>query len=636
MTPKIVYFSFLLVYFSLSSSNGKYVEGEINTLEDWHFITRFCFLSAKGTLKFTFEYPVSYGPQHILLYFDTPDQWDSVYKSDKNCHEKLAVLDVSNNQIINLTTAYGMSGCVIRSDGMYECIGGRIFRSFRERWWFVAVSRCDRDPADCKGGRYFRAARERWWYVAVSGCEKNPGDNCTEREAVLKPENKQKLRLLPNTDNTGCIQTTLDGEAMYLCSNTRTFRSARERWWYIAVSHCQPKTPVGISLKYKIHMTNGQIDDYLHREYSADEFYILPIDIAFLIAYVILCILSIICAVILRNRQLWHTTYKMYMVSVGLWTMYLFLMSVGYGIYGNDGLEYKLRSTKYAARTCESISIMVFLLMLILIGKGYTITRGKLSMSSTIKISVFMTLYVITYIVIFIWEAIIFDPGLVLYLYESPPGYALIAMRIIGYMWFCYAIFFTLKHYPEKGKFYYPLFVFYTLWFWAGPIVIVIAMFAVALWSREKSVVGVENFVALCGHVFFMILTRPSAANKNFPYHVRTTQIGILENAPHTTGEGMNGDIGGQAYAVSGPMQGSSSGPDLTSLFVTSQTKSNEKQHEAETSMVSNGMSNGISNGSTTPPPQYNSFPMPTSTIPSAPPRYETMFQARKSIDEEP
>lgn len=41
--------------------------------------------------------------------------------------------------------------------------------------------------------------------------------------------------------------------------------------------------------------------------------------------------------------------------------------------------------------------------------------------------------------------------------------------------------------------------------FWAGPIVTVIAMSAIALWSREKTVVGVENFVALCGHFYFMV-----------------------------------------------------------------------------------------------------------------------------------
>ena len=59
----------------------------------------------------------------------------------------------------------------------------------------------------------------------------------------------------------------------------------------------------------------------------------------------------------------------------------------------------------------------------------------------------------------------LFDPGEVLYIYESPAGYGLVGMRLVGWLWFCYAIFFTLKHYPEKASFYYPFFVFYTLWY---------------------------------------------------------------------------------------------------------------------------------------------------------------------------
>ncbi|XP_060580400.1 transmembrane protein 145-like, partial [Ruditapes philippinarum] len=148
MARTLFYVLFTFLCLVITSSHGKYVEGEINTLQDWEFITRFCFLSAKGTLRFTFEYPITYGPQHILLYYDTPDQWDAVYKSDKTCRQKLAVLDVNNNQIINLTTSYGLSGCTINNAGMYNCVGGRIFRSSRERWWFIAVSHCDRDPSD--------------------------------------------------------------------------------------------------------------------------------------------------------------------------------------------------------------------------------------------------------------------------------------------------------------------------------------------------------------------------------------------------------------------------------------------------------------------------------------------------------
>lgn len=41
--------------------------------------------------------------------------------------------------------------------------------------------------------------------------------------------------------------------------------------------------------------------------------------------------------------------------------------------------------------------------------------------------------------------------------------------------------------------------------FWSGPIVTIIAMTIMDLWVREKTVVGVENLVAFCGHIFFLV-----------------------------------------------------------------------------------------------------------------------------------
>ena len=37
-----------------------------------------------------------------------------------------------------------------------------------------------------------------------------------------------------------------------------------------------------------------------------------------------------------------------------------------------------------------------------------------------------------------------------LYLYDSVFGYGLVIMRMVGWLMFIYATFFTLKHYPEK------------------------------------------------------------------------------------------------------------------------------------------------------------------------------------------
>jgi hypothetical protein len=105
----------------------------------------------------------------------------------------------------------------------------------------------------------------------------------------------------------------------------------------------------------------------------------------------------------LRSRQMFHTTYKLYMASLTLEIFHLFIMVLAYGNYATDGRDnYGLRTF---GRIFESLSILVFLLMLILMGKGFTITRGRLSTGGSVKIAIFMTLFVITYAVLFIYEA---------------------------------------------------------------------------------------------------------------------------------------------------------------------------------------------------------------------------------------
>ena len=56
-------------------------------------------------------------------------------------------------------------------------------------------------------------------------------------------------------------------------------------------------------------------------------------------------------------------------------------------------------------RVFEVVSVLLFVVMLLLMGKGYTITRGRISTSGAIKIAIFMTLYALTYVVLFFYQA---------------------------------------------------------------------------------------------------------------------------------------------------------------------------------------------------------------------------------------
>ncbi|XP_069855080.1 transmembrane protein 145 isoform X3 [Dipodomys merriami] len=342
--------------------------------------------------------------------------------------------------------------------------------------------------------------------------------DCIAKESVIRPENNQVINLTTQYAWSGCQVVSEEGTRYLSCSSGRSFRSVRERWWYIALSKCGGD---GLQLEYEMVLTNGK--SFWTRHFSADEFGILETDVTFLLIFILIFFLSCYFGYLLKGRQLLHTTYKMFMAAAGLEVLSLLFFCIYWGQYATDGIGNE--SVKILAKLLFSSSFLIFLLMLILLGKGFTVTRGRISHSGSVKLSVYMTLYTLTHVVLLIYEAEFFDPGQVLYTYESPAGYGLIGLQVAAYVWFCYAVLVSLRHFPEKQPFYVPFFAAYTLWFFAVPVMALIANFGIPKWAREKIVNGIQLGIHLYAHGVFLIMTRPSAANKNFPYHVRTSQI---------------------------------------------------------------------------------------------------------------
>ena len=52
----MIHRGFILVIL-LSVVNTKYMEGELNTGDNWAFLARFCFLSLHGKFEYDIEYP---------------------------------------------------------------------------------------------------------------------------------------------------------------------------------------------------------------------------------------------------------------------------------------------------------------------------------------------------------------------------------------------------------------------------------------------------------------------------------------------------------------------------------------------------------------------------------------------------
>ncbi|CAB3233786.1 unnamed protein product [Arctia plantaginis] len=582
-----------LYLFVTSRGEAKWVEGRIDTKDNWAFLARFCFLSFEGQFEYLIEYEKEMGIPNLLLYYDDDSQWPAVYHSSKSCKEREDVLNRGGqNQIVRLSHWYPeteFSGCILRKANR-ELPASKSTSSTQNpatttpkpknknstnllppepSYYDQFLKTTPRDarpiPPDVNTTWYELLPTDDFNFTTTMVPEEelwesiSPEQNgshfgkLNDVEILFDNENGKKHKIKRSLDLYERFRrrrihaeskhpgsTTEKEKLLVSCHNSRRFRSARERWWFIAISNCE--NDKGLDVKYKFLMTNGPDGDFWHEHFSADEFYVLPVLLAYTFAYVIVMIAVVMCSVELKSRHLLHSTYKLFLFCVVAQHFGITLNALSYISYATHGTGSE--NARIVGQFICGVSEMTFILLMVLMAKGYTITRGRLKVGFTVKLTVFMCCYIVTYIVLFVYQAKAFDPGEVLYLYESPAGYGLIVLRITAWCMFAYSTFFTVRKYPEKNVFYCPFFICGTLWFYAGPLFILTANSYIDKWVRESVVTAVLLFISFSGHIMFLILTLPVFANKNFPYHVRTTQIGVME----VTGNSALDGFGPNAY----------------------------------------------------------------------------------------
>ncbi|KAL7046992.1 hypothetical protein ACKWTF_002762 [Chironomus riparius] len=551
---------FIFLIFLVVKSKGKYVEGHIKTLEDWVFVSRFCFLSESGHYEYFIEYEKKYGDLQLLLYYDEPHQWHSVYKTSKSCQEKSSVLSVLDNQIVTLSARspyYIKSGCTLRTSPpknqateqststessqstkkSSDDLDSTYFDKFLKSTTEMPTS------IDDQNSSFTYSTEENFTFTDVDienfnftdsdyktliydqSSQDNNLENTTEYRADVEEMfdndnlNRTKRQALPRFFDQNKKQTIIVS-----CHNTGTFTSARQRWWYIALANCGSSK--GIDVKFKFKMTNGPLGDFWHEHFSADEMYIPPVLLAQILFYTFLLLAIFLCGLELKTRQLYHCTYRLFTLSAMLQWSGVLLNSVTWAKYAVSGIGPFTIFGGFFTGASE----IAFLLLLLLMAKGYTITRARLSTSSTVKITVFINLYIVVYISLYIYQAEAFDPGEVLNLYESSAGYFIAGLRCFSWAFFLIACTTTIKKFPEKRKFYFPFSILGSFWILAGPLLIFMIVGLLDPWVRESVVFAAFAIIAFTGHVTFLWLTWPSRANGFFPYHVKTNHIGVASN----------------------------------------------------------------------------------------------------------
>ncbi|XP_033106764.1 transmembrane protein 145-like [Anneissia japonica] len=339
--------------------------------------------------------------------------------------------------------------------------------------------------------------------------------DCFDKKELIPSHHNGKVTL-STSQNCEIRINNNSGEEEFYCHGKRHFDVKKERWWYIAIAHCGGD---GINnFKYNIDLINGETAFDNH--FSADERYILQTDITFLGLYLVICGCLLKCRKLMFQRRMLNAIYRLFCYSCCLQTISLFFQTIALGKYASNGVGFE--RLRKLGEMISSSSTLLFVLLLILVAKGYTVTRARLRPITSLKIAVFTCFYFFAYFGLYAMQQLFYDPRDVVNKYDSFAGFGIVIMHFIGLVWMYYACFFTIKHNRSKAVFYIPFIAIFTTWFLAGPITIWMSNEFIAKWKRAKIVSGLEMTAIFYGHVVFLLLTRPAANNQYFPFHLKT------------------------------------------------------------------------------------------------------------------
>jgi len=362
-------------------------------------------------------------------------------------------------------------------------------------------------------------------------------DDCTSKispslnRAVFKLSQSTLTGLnVPSLSNT--TSAKFDGARTILARGSSPFPTRRTRWFFAAFAHCSPTCDAGatgnrfcqgpVRVRYKMTMSNGL--STMHKHFPVNEFGLLEADIVFLLLQSAAVLLSYRVATRLAAPAVnkYHVTVAVLHQSVLLHWCAL-LLSTCYRVqFARTGVRGKMLWLKTLSLFFRGTGEMALLLLLIWLAKGWTIVRQQLSSQGKLRLTLYMAVYCTTYWFAVVWsqQQPMFD---VAYMYDTPPGRVLVALRCAGFFWFSFACLTTHRNFHRKLRFYRKFFALFSVWFLSLPAVVLIAREHIQTYYRERVVYILELGFLVLAQAVLLVLYNPAAKMaRGFPFHANT------------------------------------------------------------------------------------------------------------------
>lgn len=308
------------------------------------------------------------------------------------------------------------------------------------------------------------------------------------------------------------------------------------RWGAIIMANCDATSACSTSstcqgpviADSKLHFING---DGSQSEFSYDDRSVQHLVLFFFILELSIWIIALHTRQLLKNIKKYHHTVKLLVYSVSLHLFSLLLQLIFWYHFASYGQpRYGLLSTGQYFTTMSNYLLIV---MLILLGKGWTIVRASISPQGCIKLAVYATAYFLLIIFAQSYAFAYYDvTRSTIFFYASPPGVLLLLTRcVVGATWFFYAVHTTSKNFQIKKGFYIKFFWLAFIWMIAPAFFVLATLIMKQLdWTIFTTIW--ENLLLQLAHLTLCTMYDPAGytINHSFPFHHTTSEQ--LSNTP--------------------------------------------------------------------------------------------------------
>lgn len=236
---------------------------------------------------------------------------------------------------------------------------------------------------------------------------------------------------------------------------------------------------------------------------------------------------------------------KVHPVTMGLFGSMLwpFFSFLGSWLLGSTLKDFLFRSNDpisqqvtdlfdFTARMYFFFADFYLLLVVMLLAYGWTVVRRKLKAQTRFQLVCALVFYWALLMAALVWKEVTWNKATSFSIWETGPGYLIIAARIIAYLWFVGTTGSTLLRFNAKKKNFYGLFfIAYSVWLVALPIAVLVTSNFLPLALREKLAFVINMVVGFGAQLLLACLYLPDlkCTRKCFPFHATVGQVDYEE-----------------------------------------------------------------------------------------------------------